>query len=112
MDERVRFREMAEAELLNLHEGNFARYRIRPSEFADWQVVWQTRSWGKRDSTPDAQVSKAGLAGFAVLSGIPIFVASLRDVLTGSREVSGDAWVGHANLNSAGFLECAPDNRI
>jgi hypothetical protein len=42
VDERVRFREMAEAELLNLHEGNFARYRIRPSEFADWQVVWQT----------------------------------------------------------------------
>ena len=42
-DERGRFREMAEAELLNLHEGNFARYRIRPSEFADWQVVWRTR---------------------------------------------------------------------
>ena len=43
VDERARFREMAEAELLNLHEGNFARYRIRPSEFADWQVVWRVR---------------------------------------------------------------------
>src|SRR5271165_7178513 len=31
--DRERFREMAEAELLNLHEGNFARYQIRPSEF-------------------------------------------------------------------------------
>ena len=43
VDERARFREMAEAELLNLHEGNFARYRIRSSEFADWQVVWRVR---------------------------------------------------------------------
>jgi Fic family protein len=41
--ERERFREMAEAELLNLHEGNFARYLIRPSEFAAWEVVWRPR---------------------------------------------------------------------
>jgi hypothetical protein len=38
--ERERFREMAEAELLGLHEGNFARYQIRPSEFAAWQESW------------------------------------------------------------------------
>ena len=38
--DRERFRELAEAELLNLHEGNFARYQIRPSEFAAWQEVW------------------------------------------------------------------------
>ncbi len=38
--ERERFREVAERELLNLHEGNFARYRIRPSEFAAWQEAW------------------------------------------------------------------------
>lgn len=38
--ERERFREMAEAELLSLHEGNFARYQVRPSEFAAWQEVW------------------------------------------------------------------------
>ena len=37
---RERFREVAERELLNLHEGNFARYRVRPSEFAAWQEVW------------------------------------------------------------------------
>ena len=36
-----RFREVAERELLGLHEGNFARYRIRPSEFAAWQEVWK-----------------------------------------------------------------------
>ena len=35
-----RFREIAERELLSLHEGNFARYRIRPSEFAVWQEAW------------------------------------------------------------------------
>jgi DNA-binding Lrp family transcriptional regulator len=35
-----RFRQMAESELLNLHEGNFARYQIRPSEFKSWQDVW------------------------------------------------------------------------
>jgi hypothetical protein len=33
---------------------------------------------------------------FAVLCGIPIFVATIRDVLTGSHEVSGDVWVGLA----------------
>jgi hypothetical protein len=39
-EDRERFREMAEAEILSLHEGNFARYQIRPSEFAAWQAVW------------------------------------------------------------------------
>ena len=37
---RERFREVAERELLSLHEGNFARYRVRPSEFEAWQEVW------------------------------------------------------------------------
>ena len=35
-----RFREVAERELLSLHEGNFARYRVRPSEYEAWQEVW------------------------------------------------------------------------
>jgi Fic family protein len=39
--EQERFREIAESELLALHEGNFARYQIRPSEFAAWQQVWK-----------------------------------------------------------------------
>ena len=34
------FREIVERELLSLHEGNFARYRIRQSEFAAWQETW------------------------------------------------------------------------
>ena len=38
--DRERFREIAERELLSLHNGNFARYRIRPSEFAAWQEAW------------------------------------------------------------------------
>ena len=41
--EREGFREMAETELLNLHEGNFARYQIRPTEFAAWQEIWTSR---------------------------------------------------------------------
>jgi Fic family protein len=38
--DRARLRELAERELLGLHEGNFARYRIRPSEFEAWRQVW------------------------------------------------------------------------
>jgi hypothetical protein len=41
--ERERFREMVETDLLSLHEGNFARYQIRPSEFAAWEAVWRQR---------------------------------------------------------------------
>ncbi len=42
--DRERFREMAEREILGLHEGNFARYRIRPSEFAAWQAAWAAKA--------------------------------------------------------------------
>ena len=38
--DRERFREAAEDELLSLHEGNFARYQIRPSEFTAWREAW------------------------------------------------------------------------
>ena len=38
--EQEKFREMAETELLSLHEGNYARYQIRPADFAAWQEVW------------------------------------------------------------------------
>ena len=40
-EDRERFREVAERELLGLQERNFARYRIRPSEFAAWQEAWR-----------------------------------------------------------------------
>lgn len=39
---RERFREVVESEILSLHEGNFARYRIAPADFEAW---WQT--WGR-----------------------------------------------------------------
>jgi len=41
--EREKFRDMVESELVSLHEGNFARYQIRPSEFEAWQQVWGER---------------------------------------------------------------------
>ena len=41
--DREQFVEVAETELLGLHEGNFARYQIRPSEFATWRLVWIRR---------------------------------------------------------------------
>jgi hypothetical protein len=42
-NDRAKFIEVVETELLGLHEGNFARYKIRPSEFAAWKAVWEAR---------------------------------------------------------------------
>ncbi len=42
--DRTAFRDVAEAELLGLHGGNFARYALRPAEFAAWHEVWISRS--------------------------------------------------------------------
>ena len=39
--DRENFINVVEAELLGLHEGNFARYRILPSQFRAWQPVWK-----------------------------------------------------------------------
>ena len=39
-NDRATFREVAETEVLGLHEGNFARYPIRPGEFRAWQEIW------------------------------------------------------------------------
>lgn len=36
-----RFIELVDTELLSLHEGNYARYRVRPSEYARWREVWE-----------------------------------------------------------------------
>jgi len=38
--DQSKFVEAVETELLALHEGNFARYRIRPSEFRRWNDAW------------------------------------------------------------------------
>lgn len=39
--DRGRFIEAVETELSSLHEGNIARYRLRPSEFSAWIVTWR-----------------------------------------------------------------------
>ncbi|WP_306150506.1 MULTISPECIES: Fic family protein [unclassified Roseibium] len=39
-EDRARFTEIVEDELIGMHEGNFARYQVRPSEFKTWQEVW------------------------------------------------------------------------
>jgi Fic family protein len=38
--DRALFQEAVEEELLGLHEGNFARFQIRPSEFKAWREIW------------------------------------------------------------------------
>lgn len=43
-EDREKFRETAENELLALHEGNYARYRIRPAEFQAWRKAWNDAS--------------------------------------------------------------------
>ena len=40
LEDQHKFVEMVETELLNLHEGNFARYGIKPSEFKIWKKNW------------------------------------------------------------------------
>lgn len=39
--DRDRFIEVVENQLLSLHEGNIARYRLRPSEFHVWRELWK-----------------------------------------------------------------------
>lgn len=38
--DQVRFIEVVETELINLHEGNIARYRLRPSQYQTWRETW------------------------------------------------------------------------
>ncbi len=40
-EDRARFVEVVETELTGLHEGNIARYRLRPAEHAAWQQGWR-----------------------------------------------------------------------
>ncbi len=40
MQDRPKFIEATETELLSLHEGNIARYKIRQSEFMRWKQAW------------------------------------------------------------------------
>jgi Fic family protein len=38
--DKARFMEMVETELTGLHEGNIARYKLKPSEFENWLNRW------------------------------------------------------------------------
>ncbi|SJZ32181.1 Fic family protein [Sediminibacterium ginsengisoli] len=40
--DRSKFIETIDTELLSLHEGNFARYFIRPSVFKSWKTAWDS----------------------------------------------------------------------
>ncbi|MGS2738935.1 Fic family protein [Sinomicrobium sp. M5D2P17] len=40
-EDQARFAEAVETELISMHEGNFARYRITPSEFKKWKTIWE-----------------------------------------------------------------------
>ncbi len=40
-EDQPRFVEVVETELMGLHEGNIARYRLRPSEYFTWQQSWK-----------------------------------------------------------------------
>ncbi|MBK5968900.1 Fic/DOC family protein [Thiorhodovibrio litoralis] len=39
-EDQGRFVEVAETELMSLHEGNIARYRLRPAEYQVWRQGW------------------------------------------------------------------------
>jgi hypothetical protein len=39
--DRAKFIEVVETELSSLHEGNIARYQLRPGEFNDWEEGWK-----------------------------------------------------------------------
>lgn len=40
IEDQQKFIETVDTELLSLHDGNFARYYIRPMEFKKWKEVW------------------------------------------------------------------------
>ena len=40
-DERMRFLECVETELISLHEGNIARFHLTPDTYRQWQERWR-----------------------------------------------------------------------
>jgi len=40
-EDQARFVEVVETEIMNLHEGNIARYRLRPSQYRTWKATWR-----------------------------------------------------------------------
>jgi hypothetical protein len=40
INDRTNFAQLVRDELLVINDGNFARYRVRPSQFKAWRDVW------------------------------------------------------------------------
>lgn len=40
VEDQSRFIEAVETEVMSLHEGNIARYRLGPSQFEKWHEIW------------------------------------------------------------------------
>lgn len=40
-EDQAHFIEVVETEIMSLHEGNIARYRLRPSEYQAWKALWR-----------------------------------------------------------------------
>lgn len=40
-EDRARFVEIVETEIMSLHEGNIARYKLRPTEYQNWRQTWR-----------------------------------------------------------------------
>jgi hypothetical protein len=57
-EDRERFIEIADAEILGLHEGNIARFRLRPLEFAQWRQTWQ-QSGGREEPRGHMRLNRA-----------------------------------------------------
>lgn len=45
------FAAAVEETLVGLHEGNFALYHIRPSEFEEWNAVWNASTKSKEQDS-------------------------------------------------------------
>ena len=39
-EDQARFIEVVETEVMSLHEGNIARYRLRPLQYQTWKEIW------------------------------------------------------------------------
>ncbi len=41
LEDQARFLEVVETAVMSLHEGNIARYRLRPSQYQKWKETWR-----------------------------------------------------------------------
>jgi hypothetical protein len=73
----ARFLETAETELLGLHEGNYARYRIRPSQYATWHALWDTPTAPPRQRKPKSGTESAELCTRAKKRARPMIFVSV-----------------------------------